>query len=218
MTFKTRGYLKIITANTNFRNLFKLNQNDNSSYVIRGCYISPYAKSILEDNSNIIDGLMFDGTFKILKHYVTCIIMAISFNTAIPVGFTFSPFEDQFLYDNIFKTFLEILSIDISKFTIESDQGKHLVDICKKYNCNHLCCLRHLLCNLQKKKYGFEVSKLISCKCSQDFNTLCNEFNLIFKKKSDSQKENFEQTLNYVGLTFTDNEISVIDPDRWDEV
>lgn len=217
LAFKTRGYLKIITANTNYKNLFQLDGNTNS-YVIRGCYISPYAKSILENNSSIIDGLMFDGTFKILKNYVTCIIMAISHNTSIPVGFTFSPFEDEFLYDNIFQTFLEILGLDISNFVIESDQGKHLINICKKYNCKHLCCLRHLLANLNKKKYGFEVSRLVSCKCSKDFKILCDEFNRLFKDKSDSQKENFDQTLNYVGLTFSSNEISVMSPDRWEEV
>ena len=116
LTFKTQGYLKIITANTNYHNLFKLKQNDNNSYIIRGSYLSPYAKSVLENNVNLIDGLVFDGTFKVLKHYVTCIITAISFNTSIPIGFTFSSFEDDALYENIFKTFFEMANIDISQF------------------------------------------------------------------------------------------------------
>ena len=89
LTFKTQGYLKIITANTNYHNLFKLKQNDNNSYIIRGSYLSPYAKSVLENNVNLIDSEIFDGTFKVLKHYVTCIITTISFNTSILIGFTF---------------------------------------------------------------------------------------------------------------------------------
>lgn len=214
---KTHGYLKIITANTNCRNLFKLNQNDNS-FVIRGCYLSPFAKSIINDNFNLIDGLIFDGTFKILKHYVTCIIMAVSHNTSIPLGFTFSPFEDSYLYKNIFQTFLEIANIDLSNFVIESDQGDELLSVCKKYHCKHLCCQRHLSLNLLKKKYGFEAYKLISCRCQKDFQLLCNELNKLFIVKSDDLKQLFETTLNYVGLTFENDEISVKNTERWEEV
>lgn len=104
LEYKTHGYLNIINANTNCCNLYKLNQNDNS-FVICGCYLSPFAKSIINNNLNLIDGLIFDGIFEILKHYVTCIIMTVSHNTSIQFGFTFSPFEDINLYENIFQTF-----------------------------------------------------------------------------------------------------------------
>lgn len=93
MTFKTQGYLKIFTINRRFKHLFKL-YNDQELYAIRGIYISPFAKSILE-NDDVIDGLIFDGTFKILRNYVTCIILVIIHNTGIPVGFSFSHIEDK---------------------------------------------------------------------------------------------------------------------------
>ncbi|KAK8898614.1 hypothetical protein M9Y10_000906 [Tritrichomonas musculus] len=52
----------------------------------------------------------------------------------------------------------------------------------------------------------------------KDFEMLCQVFNDLFKTKSDTEKQNFEQTLNYVGLTFIEDEISVAFTDRWEEV
>lgn len=213
---QARGYFKIMTTDKNFKNLFKLNEEN--SYIIRGCYISPYAQSILKDNFTLIDGIMIDGTFKVLKHYVTCLIVCISFNTSIPIGFSFSPIEDCKLYDSIFKTFLEITGIDISNFIIQSYQGSSLNSICTKYDCKHLICLRHLLDNLKKKKYVFEASKLVSCKCAKDFEVLSGRFNNIFSKLSATEKVKLNKTLNKIGISFINDEITITDIDTWDSV
>ena len=215
---QSHGYFKILTTHTNFKNLFKL-KNEENNYILRGCYISPFAKAILTDNLSIIDGLMLDGTFKVLKNYVTCIIVCISFNTSIPIGFTFSPIEDDKLFNSVFKTFLEITNVDLSQFIIESDQGPSLIKSFSGYHCQHLCCLRHLLANLQKKKYGFEASKLVSCKCQKDFLTLTGQFNSIFQKITDSKEiEKLNKTLLKIGLKFINEEITIFNLDRWNEV
>lgn len=103
LTIKTKGYLKLITIDKKFPHLFKLNPNDDF-YILRGCYISPFALSILH-NDKIIDGIMLDGTFKAIKNYVTCFITCIIKNTSIPIGFTFSHIEDEELYKLVFRTF-----------------------------------------------------------------------------------------------------------------
>ena len=70
----------------------------------------------------------------------------------------------------------------------------------------------------KKKKYGFKTYKLISCRCQKDFELLCNELNKLFKVKSGNLKQIFETTLNYVGITFENDEISVKNTERWEEV
>ena len=196
--------------------LFKL-YDDEESYVLRGCYISPFGQSILS-KTELIDGLMLDGTFKVLRNYVTCIVMCIVCNTGIPVGFSFSTIEDVELYDLVFETFLEITGIDLTMFTIESDEGINLMKSLTAHNCKHLSSLRHLLANIQKKKFGYEVSKLVSCRCHKDFETLSSQFNSIFKALNSTEKNALEGTLEYVGLTFQNNEIDFLNMDRWSEV
>ena len=213
----TQGYLKILTVKQPIPKLFKL-YDDQDCYVLRGCYVSPFGQSILNQTA-LIDGLMIDGTFKVLKNYVTCIVMCIVRNTGIPVGFSFSTIEDVELYDLVFETFLEITGVDLTQFVIESDEGKCLMKSLTAHNCKHLSCLRHLLANVQKKKYGYEVSKLVCCRCSKDFETLSGQFNSIFNDISKASDLNaLEETLNYVGLTFQNKEIDFFDLQRWSEV
>lgn len=212
----THGYLKIITIKHKTPKLFKL-YDDEDIYVSRGCYVSPFAQSILS-NKELIDGLMLDGTAKVIKNYVTCIVMCIVKNTGIPVGFSFSTIEDVNLYNLVFETFLEITGIDLTNFPIESDEGKNLMKSLNDHKCEHLSCLRHLLANLQKKKYGYEVSKLVSCRCSKDFESLSGHYNSIFENFNSSELKTLENTLNYVGLTFKSKEIDYIDLKRWNEV
>ena len=214
---ETQGYLKILTVNKKVPNLFKLNEHDDA-YVYRGCYVSPFAKSIFK-KSSIIDGIMLDGTFKVLKNYVTCLVMCISKNTGIPVGFSFSKIENCDLYDIVFETFLEIVGVDLSQFQIESDEGQFLLQSLSNRRCKHLSCLRHLQANVQKRKYGFQVSKLVSARCKKDFESLVQKFESIFQK-IDEEKDlsSLEDTLNYVGLTFINKEIDFLNLDRWSEV
>lgn len=216
LTIKTKGYFKILTIDKQFPHLFKLNRNENF-YVLHGCYISPFALSILENNE-IIDGIMLDGTFKAIKYYVTCFIICIIRNTSIPLGFAFSHVEDEDLYTLVFKTFFETLQIDLSNFSIESDQGRCLINCCEKYNCTHIFCQRHLISNLQKLKFGFEASKIVSCKCQKDFQKLVDEFNLVFQKLDDKEIEYLNNTFERIGMKFNKKEITIINMDLWQKV
>ena len=217
LNHSTQGYLKIFTVTQKIPKLFKL-YDQKEVYALKGCYISPFAQSILSKNE-IIDGIMLDGTFKVIKNYVTCIVMCIIRNTGIPVGFSFSTIEDVDLYNIVFDCFLEITGIDLTNFVFESDEGKNLIKALNDHQCTHLSCLRHLLANVQKKKFGYEVSKLVSCRCSQDFQTLCGRFNSIFQKIVNQSDINaLEETLNYVGLSFQNKEIDFLNLDRWAEV
>ena len=103
---------------------------------------------------------MLDCTFKVIKYYVTCIVLGISNNTGIPLGFCFGSVEDEELYNLVFDTFYEVTKIDLSTFTIESDQGSGLIASCNKYACTHICCLRHLLVSLKNKKLVMKLANL----------------------------------------------------------
>ena len=216
LKIKTQGYLKILTIDRQFSHLFKL-YKDQNLYALRGCYISPFAKSILQ-NKEKIDGIMIDGTFKILKNYVTCFILLIIQNTGIPVGFTFSYYEDQELFDLVFDTFFEILNEDLSIYTVESDQGKTIISSCKNHGCHHIFCLRHFLAKLHKLKYGFQGEKLVSCKCMKDFETLTKKFNANFQTFSAGEKTTLNNTLSRLGMKFINNEITIVDTDLWSSV
>jgi hypothetical protein len=49
--------------------------------ILRGWYVSTWAQPILERNS--VDGLMLDTTWKVIRKYVTPIIMAVYRNMAV---------------------------------------------------------------------------------------------------------------------------------------
>lgn len=218
LAYQTKGYLKILTTKTNLNGLFKINNNE-ESYILRGAYLSPYAQSIFKDNSELIDGVLLDGTFKILKHYVTCIITVVSHNTSIPIGFTFSPVEDTKLYDSVFETILEILNVDLSKYIIESDKGSSLKASCDSRFVTHLKCLKHLQTNLRKKKYGFEASELVSSRCQKDYVTLTRRYNSIFKDiKSKKEITILNNTLQKIGIQFINDELTITEPDLWNSV
>ena len=64
--------------------------NDKKFAILGGMYISPFAQSICgADNSDIMDGLIMDATWKTISGYVTSILMASIFS---------SPFQSVFLF------------------------------------------------------------------------------------------------------------------------
>ncbi len=73
--------------------------------ILSGIYISPYAKSILEKNVEILDGLLMDTTWRVLPYYVTSILMCSVCNIGIPIAFSFGKGETASLYEMFFDAF-----------------------------------------------------------------------------------------------------------------
>ena len=59
---------------------------------------------------------------------------------------------------------------------MESDQGSALRSICTSYSMKHLACLRHLLANLKKISYSYELSQIVTCSCEVDLNNCIQLF------------------------------------------
>lgn len=97
---KTKGYLLLDIQQSNInKRKPKIEYKGQTYYVIGGTYILPFTKSILSDYQEIINGLLLDTTFKILPSFVTSILMGSSFNTWIPLSFTFGETENKQLYE-----------------------------------------------------------------------------------------------------------------------
>lgn len=92
-----------------------------------------------------IDGYLLDTTWRILHHFVTCILTVCFYNTSIPIAFGFGHGETIELYDFLLKTVSEQLKINFQGKVFESDQGSALKAICSSYKIVHLKCLRHLI-------------------------------------------------------------------------
>jgi hypothetical protein len=65
--------------------------------ILRGCYVSPWARSVLTDH--VIDGLILDTTRHVLRQDVTSIIMPGYGNAGIPLRFAFGVAETIELYE-----------------------------------------------------------------------------------------------------------------------
>jgi hypothetical protein len=83
-----------------------------------------WAQPILERNS--VEGLMLETTWKVIRKYVTMIIIAGYRNMGIPLGFTFGAAESVELYEQHFGAFNHLFEINLSHYILESDEGSAL--------------------------------------------------------------------------------------------
>ena len=217
---EAQGFMLFRTSDVIPRDKLDIYDNDgNEQAIIDGVYISPYANSILKDNGDLIDGLIMDTTWKIMKNYVTSILVASSFNVSIPLGFSFGPAETKELYELLFSFFKSKLDIDLSVYVIESDQGSALRAVCEDHGNEHLACLRHLLVSLKNDEYGYQVGNLVKCHTDFEWDLLIKDYTIEFSAEKDPKKfEELIRKLHKVGLDFADNAITILDEDRWKQV
>ena len=115
----------------------------------------------------------------------------------------------------------------------ESDQGKSLKSFFEKNNIEKIVCIRHLLSNLRKKPFGFQISTIVKCRGQLDLDkSFCHFSNeLQYKeqnakendtdedknKKYDEMKKELNDSLENVGLCFT-GQIEYQKEERWNQV
>lgn len=58
-----------------------------------------------------------------MRQAVTAIIMAVSRNFGVPLGFTFGVVETTDRYEQQYAVFGELVGLDFSQYSVESDQG-----------------------------------------------------------------------------------------------
>jgi hypothetical protein len=138
--------------------------------IISGCWIHLSAAFILEHAANnCISCLVVDTTWAIMRYYVTAILVAISHNTAITLGFSFSPIDGSNIYDIFFNIFSECFQIDLSVFTLESDQGSGLSKSARLHDFLQRFCLHHFLATLKDHVFALFVHYLVKAKTESEF-------------------------------------------------
>ena len=147
--------------------------------------------------------------------------MASICNVGIPLAFSFGPGEDKTIYKMFYDIFKEVIDIDLTKYTIESDRGSSLMALAADLDMEHLSCNHHMLRSLKSTEFSQQVGELISCKCITDFEILKKHYAEEFSEYIGTEKL---ETLNYVlmkcGLIFDEEnkEIKVYDDILWDHI
>jgi hypothetical protein len=76
---------------------------------------------------------MLDTTWRVLRQYVTAILMAVYRNVGIPHGFAFAVAETVELYQEHYTAFERLFTIDLRRYILESDQGSALCALCARH-------------------------------------------------------------------------------------
>ena len=83
---KISGYIHFNVYPWNDNDKLPMINIDKTSFtIISGVYVSPFAQNLIKNSFDIIDGLLFDTTWKVMPHFVTSILMVSSFNVGIPI-------------------------------------------------------------------------------------------------------------------------------------
>ena len=218
------GYLKLNVQPMNSskklaRILTKVNEIDTQCYITSGVFVSSWAKSLIHDNTDLIQGFILDTTWKIMPFYVTSILMGSAHNTGIPLAFAFGNSEDRNLYLELLNTFQQTVDYNIRGKVILSDQGSALKSAISELKMIHLACLRHLLVALKFNRVTYLFGELIKSASDVDYKTIKKQIEESFKEVNDNKtKELLKQTLNKTGLKHVNGEISFADEERWDSI
>jgi hypothetical protein len=186
--------------------------------IVSGYYLTPWAKSIIQDNP--IDGIVLDTTWTVMREYVTALLMAVFYNVGIPIAFAWGPAETRELYEMFYGGFQKLFQINLSDFVLESDQGSALQSIAGEYHVKrHLLCLRHFLASLKTKKHSFEVGNLVKARTREEFELLKALYDLdLANIEDDREISQYARLLGKAGLGIVDRSIVILDQDRWNQV
>jgi hypothetical protein len=192
-------------------------RHDGRDYtILSGFWVAPQAKSVIQ--RHIIDGIILDTTFKVMNHYHTAILLAVSHNVGIPLAISFGPKESFELYNRLYTFFRTDLNIDLTPFFLESDQGPALKQVGTQHPL-HLFCLHHVLGTLHRdgSRFAALVGNLISARSQKELNllfaTYIPDFTRVYQEAGDEKKQ-LARCLGKVGLIFNSGTITYADPRR----
>ena len=220
LTQHIHGLLKLnVQPKTVRKRLATVDYEGHECYILSGIYISPFTKSILTENADVVVGFLLDTTWRVMPFYVTAILMASVQNVGIPLAFAFGNSENKSLYSELLKTVSEEVEYDFTRKVIESDQGTALKSAIAEYSMIHIACLRHLLVSLKFNQFTFLLNKFIKAASEKDSEyaktLMINEYRQI----TDTEKlKIMQKTLKKVGLMFINESIEIVDSERWNSV
>jgi hypothetical protein len=109
--------------------------------ILPGWYISPWAASVLTRNP--MDGILLDTTWRVLRQYLTAIVMAVYGNVGVPLAIAFGIAETVALDEQFYTALDQLFQLDLSQYIMETDQGPALCALCTRHQQRHLLCLPH---------------------------------------------------------------------------
>ena len=202
---------------------YTYNGETNNYYIISGIYISPWAKSIVLENQEVVHGFLLDTTWKIMQHFVTSILMASSLNVGIPLAFAFGKSEDKVHYSK-FLTYIQTqLDFNFKGRIIESDQGSALKAVAKEFEMINLACLRHLLVSLKYNEHTYLLSTLIRCTTQEEYDATMTYIIQQYESFDWNNKKSaslLRSVLKKVGLKYEvhKSQLQVVDKERWESI
>lgn len=214
----TEGYffLELSTSNNTGKKLDVCKIESETYYILGGTYFSPYIYNLVQDSH--VNGIQLDTTWSILQQYVTSIPTIIISGVGIPIGFQFGLVEDIPIYINFFEKFEETFGFKINDYiTIaQSDQGGPLISAVSDLGMDHIFCLRQVLVSLKTSKFSSQIGKLVSAVSEKDLNDLMSQYNEAWKDLNEDDLGDLRKYLSKVGLTYTDNQLKILDPYKWE--
>jgi hypothetical protein len=218
---QTKGYLQLTVSpwqRQDHLHLESITWESQRYSILKGCYVAPFTYAIFRDYPELISGLLMDTTWRVIRLYVTSILTIVIANTGIPIAVSFGPAEDTAIYETFYSTFRSLFQLDLSQYTIESDQGSALRAICTKYGNRHLACLRHLLVNIGYRPFSFEIGNLVRCRSKIDFKNLKTLYEKKFTSMEVSNPVLLIKMLRKIGLNLKQGKIKIENKERWEEV
>jgi hypothetical protein len=88
--------------------------------------------------------VMMDTRWRVMRHYMTAILLALYTNVRICLRIAFGACESHELYEQFHVAFHQLFDIDPSDCQLESDQSPTFKSV-GKWHRHHLICLRHFL-------------------------------------------------------------------------
>jgi hypothetical protein len=117
-------------------------------------------------------GLLLGVAWKIFRACVIAILMAVHHYVNILVAIAFDVAETVHLYEQLYLVFPERFGLDLSQYTLESDQRSAICTFCKNHGQRRLLSLRHFLLSLKKKAFSLQVGNLVKCRTTNECESL----------------------------------------------
>jgi hypothetical protein len=179
-----------------------LDFNNHRGTISNFIYIFPEAAAIL--NSQKVNCIELDCTFKFMRPYVLSIICAIIMNSYIPLGFFVAPSEKAVYFTRFYDAFKSYTNIDLTSITVLSDRGSGINKFCTTNNIDHVYCVAHTIRLIGNNNHlTFTLKRLLQLTDVEEVNNFLSEFSVTFSEEL--LQESFLKTISSIGLSVVDN-------------
>jgi hypothetical protein len=161
---------------------------------VRQSYITPFADALFTGNMNLLEDILIDATFKIIRRCVASILMICIANVEVPVVLS------------------SARAISLERYHVVCDQGTALHSVYDAHHNARLVCLSHLLVSLKTRSFTDEVGNLVRYRVAADFGPLGAVCASIFAALAALRVCQLKESFAKVDLAFLEGYIVVGNP------